>query len=160
MIMHSLALNLILAVIWLFLQSEATLRDFVVGSVLGFGLLALFRPVLRSDDYVRRVLAAAAFTWVFAREFVVSCLELIYYTLFVPASRLRPEFLIYDVRGMNRVEILMLSHCISLTPGTNTVDVSQDFTRLYLHVLDCPDPEAVRRKIDNTLKRGILAFTR
>jgi multicomponent Na+:H+ antiporter subunit E len=58
------------------------------------------------------------------------------------------------------MEILLLSHCVSLTPGTCTVDISHDFTRLYLHVLDCPDPAAVRAGIDKTLKRGILAFTR
>jgi multicomponent Na+:H+ antiporter subunit E len=158
--MRSLALNLVMAVIWLFLQSEPTLRDFAAGSALGFALLYLFRPVLKSDDYVRRVLAASLFGLVFIREFLVSCGELFYYTLFVPTSRLRPEFIIYDVSGMTRLEILLLSHCISLTPGTNTVDISQDFTRLYLHALDCPDPETVRRKIDTTLKQAILAFTR
>lgn len=158
--MRSLALNLAMAIIWLFLQSEPTLRDFVVGCLLGFGLLYIFRPVLRSDDYIRRVLAASLFILVFAREFVLSCGELIYYTLFVPVKRLRPEFMIYDVSGMSRMEILLLSHCISLTPGTNTVDISEDFSRLYLHVLDCPDAEVVRRKIDKTLKRAILAFTR
>lgn len=158
--MRSLALNLMMAVIWLFLQTEPTLTGFLLGALLGFGLLFVFRPILRSEDYVRRVVAAGAFALVFLREFIVSCAELMYYALFVPVSRLRPEFLIYDISGLTRMEILLLSHCISLTPGSNTVDVSQDFTRLYLHVLDCNDAEAVKRKIDETFKRGILAFTR
>jgi multisubunit Na+/H+ antiporter MnhE subunit len=158
--MRSLALNLMMAVIWLFLQPAPTLRDFLLGALLGFALLFVFRPILRSEDYVRRMVAAGAFALVFLREFIVSCVELMYYALFVPVSRLRPEFLIYDVAGLTRTEILLLSHCISLTPGTNTVDISQDFSRLYLHVLDCADAEAVRAKIDQTFKRGILAFTR
>jgi len=158
--MRSMALNLMMAVIWLFLQPVPSLSGFLLGALLGFGLLFLFRPILRSEDYVRRVVAASTFAMVFSREFIVSCAELMYYALCVPVSRLQPEFLIYDISGMTRMEILLLSHCISLTPGTNTVDVSQDFNRLYLHVLDCPDAEAVRRKIDLTFKRGILAFTR
>ena len=158
--MRSLVLNVLVAAIWLLLQTQPTLRDFFVGASLGFLLLYLFRPVLRSGDYVRRVIAANIFVVVFAWEFISACVQLIRLTLFVPVERLRPDFLIYDVSGLNRLEILLLSHCVSLTPGTCTVDISHDFSRLYLHVLDCPDPAAVRRDIDNTLKRGILAFTR
>jgi multicomponent Na+:H+ antiporter subunit E len=158
--MRSLLLNLLLAVIWLLLQSEPSLAGFAVGYALGFGLLLLFQPLLNSGDYTRRMLAGAAFAGVFLREFLLSCLHLVRLTLFTPVSRLRPDFIIYDVSGLTRTEILLLSHCVSLTPGTNTVDISQDFQRLYLHVLDCPDPVAVRDSIDRTLRRGILAFTR
>ena len=66
----------------------------------------------------------------------------------------------YDVAGLSKLEILLLSHCISLTPGTTTIDVAANFEYLTLHVLDAPDPAAVRKGIDETLKRGILAFTR
>ncbi len=158
--MSSLLLNLLLAVIWLLLQAEPSLAAFAVGFLLGFGLLALFHPVLDSGDYVRRILAAAAFAGLFLREFARACAQLIRLTLFTPAQKLRPDFIIYDVSGLTRTEVLLLSHCVSLTPGTNTVDISQDFNRLYLHVLDCPDPAAVRAAIDGTLRRGILAFTR
>ncbi|MCW5550040.1 MAG: Na+/H+ antiporter subunit E [Opitutaceae bacterium] len=158
--MRSLVLNVLVAVIWLLLQTQPTLLDFFVGAALGFLLLFLFRPVLHSGDYVRRVIAANVFVLLFAWEFLRACVQLIRLTLFVPVDRLRPDFLIYDVSGLTRLEILLLSHCVSLTPGTCTVDISHDFSRLYLHVLDCPDPAAVRRDIDNTLRRGILAFTR
>lgn len=158
--MRSLLLNLLVAVIWLLLQTEPSIFAFLVGFALGFGLLALFKPVLDSKDYVRRMLAAGLFLGVFVREFLKACWQLIRLTLFTPVKKLRPEFIIYDVSGLTRVEILLLSHTVSLTPGTNTVDISHDFKRLYLHVLDCPDAAEVRRSIDETLKRGILAFTR
>lgn len=158
--MRSLMLNLLVAVIWLLLQAQPSLLAFATGFALGFGLLALFHPVLDSRDYVRRMLAAGGFIGVFGREFIRSCVQLIQLTLFRRREELQPDFIIYDVKGMSRVEILLLSQCVSLTPGTNTVDISHDFTRLYLHVLDCPDPAAIRAAIDRTLRRGILAFTR
>jgi multicomponent Na+:H+ antiporter subunit E len=158
--MRSLLLNLLVSVIWLLLQREPSLGDFAVGFSLGFGLLALFQPVLDSRDYVRRMLAALKFGAVFSREFIKSCTQLVYLILFRRADDLYPDFIIYDVAGLTRVEILLLSQCVSLTPGTNTVDISHDFTRLYLHVLDCRDPAAVRADIDRTIKNGILAFTR
>lgn len=157
--MRSLMINLLVAVIWLLLQTQPSIFGFFVGFSLGFALLALFKPVLGSEDYIRRMLAAAMFTVVFARAFLLACAQLIRLT-FVPMSRLRPDFVIYNVSGMTRLEILLLSQSISLTPGTNTVDISHDFNRLYLHVIDCPDPAAVRESIDRTLRRGILAFTR
>lgn len=158
--MRSLLLNLLVAFLWLLLQPQPALLDFAFGFTLGFALLALFRPVLHSEDYVRRMVAGVAFAGVFAKAFLFSCFELIKITLFVPFSRLQPEIIRYDVKGLSKVEILLLSHCISLTPGTTTVDVAEDFSHLKLHVLDCPDPDSVRRSIDETLRRGLLAFTR
>lgn len=158
--MKSLLLNLLVAVIWLLLQEAQSLRHFAFGFALGFVLLAIFRQVLGSQSYVRRMLAGLRFSWVFAKAFVSSCSELIRTILFVPVSRLRPAFIEYDVSSLTKAEILLLSHCISLTPGTNTVDVAPDFSHLKLHVLDCPDADAVRRSIDETLLQGILAFTR
>lgn len=158
--MRSLLLNLLVAVVWLLLQSESTLGGFVAGYALGFGLLALFQPVLDSRNYVRRVLGALAFVVVFGREFLRSCVDLIRVILFRRASGINPCFVIYDVSGLTRLEVLLLSQCISLTPGTNTVDISHDFTRLYLHVLDCRDAAELRDGIDRTLRAGLLAFTR
>jgi len=158
--MRALLLNLMVAAIWLLLQSPPSLLGFAVGYALGFGLLALFHQVVDSRDYVRRTVALVAFLGLFGREFLRSCLQLLRAALFTPVSRLRPRFIDYDVTGLSRMEVLLLSHCISLTPGTNTVDILGDFTGLRLHVLDCPDPERIRAGIDRTLRRGILAFTR
>jgi multisubunit Na+/H+ antiporter MnhE subunit len=57
-------------------------------------------------------------------------------------------------------EILLLSYCVSLTPGSTTVHVSEDFQTLVLHSLDAQDAASVRARIDQVLKRGILSFTR
>lgn len=157
--MRALALNVAIALIWMLL-TEITMVSTTVGFVLGFGLLAAFPAVWASKDYVRRTVAAAFFLRVFGAAFLRSSWEVLRISLSGEIDRLRPRVLTYDVTGMNAFEILLLTHCISLTPGTTTVDVSDDFTRLTLHALDAPDPEAVRRDIDETLKRGILAFTR
>ena len=58
------------------------------------------------------------------------------------------------------MEILLLSHAISLTPGTATVDVEDNFRTLRLHTIDSRDLEATRRGIRDNLERRILAFTR
>ncbi|HEY0944881.1 MAG TPA: Na+/H+ antiporter subunit E [Opitutaceae bacterium] len=158
--MKAFLLNLVVAAIWVLLQAETTFFAFATGLGLGFAMLALFRDVLGSRDYVRRVLAAAAFLLLFTKEFLTSCWQLIGAILWTPADQLCPRIITYDISGLSRVEALLLSHCISLTPGTTTVDISPDLKRFTLHVLACRDPEAVRATLDRTLRRGILAFTR
>lgn len=158
--MRSAVINLFVAMIWMLLQGETSLMVFVVGWLVGFALLALFRPILGSAGYVRRTIALVRFLAVFTRAFLESCWQLIVISLFRPVSSLRPRVITYDVRGLSLPEILLLSHSISLTPGTTTIDVAPERDHLLLHVLDAPDPEAVRDHIDRTLRRAILAFTR
>jgi multicomponent Na+:H+ antiporter subunit E len=71
-----------------------------------------------------------------------------------------PVIVDYPVEGLRRGEILLLSHCITLTPGTLTVDVARDLHRLRLHVFDGRNVEAVIEEIRTGLEKPILAFTR
>jgi len=157
--MKALALNLIVAVVWLLLQADASGFQFVIGYLLGFGLIALFPDPLKGRDYVRRILAASVFALIFLREFLLSSMQVVRQVLFTPVRNLRPRIIHYHTGGLTSLEALLLSHVISLTPGTTTVDVSDDRTKFILHVMD-GDPDAVRLSIDQTLKKGILAFTR
>jgi multisubunit Na+/H+ antiporter MnhE subunit len=158
--MISLGLNLLLAVVWLLLSKEPTPGVFAVGMLMGFALLAAFPTLLASRDYVRRTLAGLRFLLVFLREFVMANFTVAWTILFRPRTSLHPNFLTYDVAGLNPGEILLLSYCISLTPGTTTVNVSDDFQFLVLHALDADDPARIRENLDRVLKHGILAFTR
>jgi multicomponent Na+:H+ antiporter subunit E len=156
----SLTLNLLIAFIWILLQPEPSGGGFVIGFALGFGLIALFQPVLKSNDYVRRTLAMIRFTGMFAREFLLASWQLARAALFRRSSSLSPRIISYDTRGLTHFEALLLSHCISLTPGTTTIDIAPDISTFTLHVLDCGSADAIRADIDRTLKSGILAFTR
>ncbi|EIQ00241.1 multisubunit Na+/H+ antiporter, MnhE subunit [Opitutaceae bacterium TAV1] len=158
--MKCLVLNLLIASVWLLLQESPSFPGFTLGFLIGFGLIWLFRSVLDSCDYTRRVTAAAAFFWIFQIQFLSACLQLIHIVLFTPARKLRPRIITYDITGLTRTEALVLTHCIALTPGSSAVTFADDMNTLVLHILDTADPDAVRAQIDNTLRRGLLAITR
>lgn len=158
--MNSFILNLVIAFTWLLLQVRASFPSFVVGFLLGFALIRLFPEVLDSRTYTRRTTAVAAFTVIFIKQFVAACGQLIWTILFKPTSRLHPRIITLDTSHLRTLEVLMLAHCISLTPGSSCVAISDDKKTLVLHVLDTLDPDAVREEIDQTLTRGILAITR
>jgi multicomponent Na+:H+ antiporter subunit E len=158
--MIALGLNLTIAVIWLLLSQAPTAGGFAVGYAIGFALVAAFRGVIGGETYIRRSLAFVTFLIVFTREFLVANIKVAGTVLFRSREALHPNFITYDVTGLTRPEILLLSYCISLTPGTTTVDVTPDFNTLVLHALDADQPDQARAEIDRTLKRSILAFTR
>jgi len=158
--MKSLASNLAIAVMWLLLSAEPSVSSFALGFALGFGLLAGFRSIVGSENYVRRVVALLRFLVRFAVEFLRANATVAWAVLVRSRSSFRPDFVLYDISDLTRPEILLLSYCVSLTPGTTTVEISDDFKILTLHALDADRPDALRSEIDRTLKRGILSFTR
>lgn len=158
--MKSIALNLTIALMWLLLGAEPSVSTFVVGFAIGFGLLVVFRSVVGSEDYTRRVFAFARFIAWFSAEFLRANAKVAWAVLVRSRNSFRPDFVRYDTSDLTPGEILLLSYCVSLTPGTTTVEISGDFKTLTFHALDADQPDALRSQIDRTLKHGILAFTR
>jgi multicomponent Na+:H+ antiporter subunit E len=53
-------------------------------------------------------------------------------------------------------EITLLANLITLTPGTLSVDVSDDRRLLFVHAIDCPDADKAVRDIRDGFERKIL----
>lgn len=107
-----------------------------------------------------RMLAFAAFLFHFTRELVLANIAVAKSVLFQPVSALAPDFITYPLDGLTDFEIVVLTHCITLTPGTTSVEVSEDRTTLVVHALDARDPQGVCDGIKKTLEAPILAWTR
>lgn len=153
-------LNLGLALLWTFLSSSPSLVSFVLGFGVGFVLTTAVEGMFPGQRYSRRVLALARFAGRFLREFALANFTVAAVVLLRSRRDLHPGYLTYDVTGLTPLEVLVLSHCISLTPGTTTVDIEDEGRSLLLHALDAKDPEEVRRSIDRMLKEPMLAWTR
>lgn len=158
--MKAAALNLALATVWLLLSTSRSTADFFIGLGVGFALLTAFSAVLDTGGYPRRVLAVARFGARFLAEFLTANAGVALRVLFGRNDTLQPGFLTYDATGLTRGEILVLGYCITLTPGSTLVDISDDFRTLTIHVLDAHDPAAVRSAIDRRLRAPLLEATR
>lgn len=158
--MISLVIHLAVAVLWLFLAEAPALSDFVIGLVVGFILLMILPDALGSREYVRRSLALLRFTGAFALEFLKANFEVARIVLTRPARSIRAGFFFYDVRDLTTLEILILAHLISLTPGSTSVEIHEDSGRILVHALDLADPEQNCAAIDASLRRPLLAVTR
>ncbi|MGD9115245.1 MAG: Na+/H+ antiporter subunit E, partial [Desulfobacterales bacterium] len=58
------------------------------------------------------------------------------------------------------VEIMLVANLISLTPGTLSLDLSDDGRVLYIHVMFLDDIEKTRQQIKQGLERRVLEVMR
>jgi multisubunit Na+/H+ antiporter MnhE subunit len=103
---------------------------------------------------------AEGFVLHFGRELVMANVAVAKSVLFQRRAALAPGFLNYELSGLRPFEIVILTHCITLTPGTASVEVSEDQQCLVVHALDASDPDGVRRSIKEGLEAPLLAWTR
>ena len=77
-----------------------------------------------------------------------------------PLSRMSPGIVAIRLDARTDTEITVLANMITLTPGTLSVDVSDDRKVLYVHTLFARDPRAVRSQIKKSFESRILGVTR
>jgi len=117
-------------------------------------------PIRKKTALVSRAWNLVWFAVRFFYALLASNLQMARVVLFRPVRELSPDFVEYPVAGLSRLEIVLLSHCITLTPGTTSVEVSADHRVLVVHALDGADHAAVCRSIREDLEEPLLAWTR
>ncbi len=149
--MSYLALNLVLALLWMFMWGAYDVYTFLAGMVLAYLLLGLGARIA-GHDYGRRVMQLFSFAGYFLKILFQANWQVAKIVL-NPALPLAPRIMRYDVNGMTPVQIATLVNSITLTPGTLVVDIDIDGKRLYIHALNAPDREAAEREIDELRTR-------
>jgi multicomponent Na+:H+ antiporter subunit E len=114
------------------------------------------RPSLFSVRPLRRTFYVVILILVFLRELVTSSLRVAWYVL-QPTLHVHPGIIAYPLDVKTDREITALANLISLTPGTLSLDVSEDRSTLYIHAMQIAgdDPRTVRDEIKNTLERHV-----
>lgn len=64
-----------------------------------------------------------------------------------PRHYVRPGIVRVPLVATSDFEIALLANMVSFTPGTLTLEVTEDRTALYVHVLHMDSPEDVRRQV-------------
>jgi multicomponent Na+:H+ antiporter subunit E len=95
----------------------------------------------------------------FAWELVLSNLRLAADVL-RPRMRMRPGIVAVPLDARTDLELVLLSNLVTLTPGTMTIEVSQDRRTLYVHAMFVTSSSDIVNDIKNGLERRVLAATR
>ena len=146
--------SILLALAWAALQGEITLVNLLVGYMVGYAILALLAkggvmPTTLLSRTVHAFRLAAFFGW-----------ELVIANFRVAADVLRGDSMEpavvaipLDVTGDG--EILLLSMLINITPGSVTIDLSDDRRTLYVHVMHMKSADETRREIKDGFERRV-----
>ncbi|WP_309084107.1 Na+/H+ antiporter subunit E [Chelativorans sp.] len=148
-------MNLLLALVWTAVTGSLSLANMIFGLVLGAVALYLIREQVGSLGYFRRSSKIIALTCLFLYELVLSAWRVAMLVL-SPRMELRPGIFSYPLTVDRDFEITLLANMITLTPGTLSVDVSEDRKLLYVHALDCADVEQLRKDIAEGFERRIM----
>ena len=89
----------------------------------------------------------------FIKELTVSSVRVTYIVL-SPTLRIKTGFIAYPLKTDRDIEITLLANLITLTPGTLSVDVSEDKKILYIHTIDATNPEKLKNDIRKTFEYG------
>jgi len=76
----------------------------------------------------------------FTKELIVSAVKVAWLAV-QPNLKLRPAFVNYPLTVTSDGQIALLANLITLTPGTLSVDVSDDKRTLLIHVIDMADAD-------------------
>ncbi|KEA07597.1 Na+/H+ antiporter subunit E [Agrobacterium sp. SHOUNA12C] len=147
--------NLLLAIVWAAITGSASFLNLVFGFILSALALAIVREPYGGVLYFGRVRRILALLLLFLCELAKSAWA-VAVTVMSPKMDVKPGIFAFPLTVDRDFEIALLANLITLTPGTLSVDVSDDRKTLYVHALDCSDSEAVKRGIAEGFERRIL----
>jgi multicomponent Na+:H+ antiporter subunit E len=151
--------NLFLAFIWTTMSGLLTLANLLVGFLLGYFILLLVQRILGPSPYFARVYRVLSFTAFFLWELLLANLR-VAHDVMTPRLYARPGVIAIPLEARTDVEITLLASLINLTPGSLSLDVSDDRRELYIHAMYIDDVEAYRRTLKQGLERRLLEVLR
>ncbi|MET3853902.1 MULTISPECIES: Na+/H+ antiporter subunit E [unclassified Rhizobium] len=147
--------NLLLAIAWAAVSGSASPHNLLLGFVLGAIALAIVRQSIGRGAYVFRAGRILSLALLFLKELALSAWT-VALTVLKPRMDIKPGIFAFPLTVDRDFEITLLANLITLTPGTLSVDVSDDRRTLYVHALDCSNPQAARKAIAEGFERKIM----
>jgi multicomponent Na+:H+ antiporter subunit E len=152
-------INILMMLAWAAVTGNFSEVNLAFGFILGFGALYLIREQVGTKAYSQRVVKGVGLALLFVYELVLSAWRVAMIVL-RPRIDLQPGIIAFPLTVDRDFEITMLANLITLTPGTLSVDVSEDRKTLYVHCIDVPDPQATIDDIKNGFERKIMEVFR
>lgn len=144
---------LALLALWIGLAGPS-LGELGLGIVVSVLTLAL-TGMLRGRGPRVRPIAWARLSARLVYELVKSNVEVATHVL-RPGMQFRPGILAIPLEPMTDSQIALLANMLTLTPGTAVLDISEDRSLMYVHIIDVPSRAEAIRTIKEGLERRVV----
>lgn len=152
--------HIILALIWTAVTATFSFGNLLVGLILGYLVLLVVGPALDKTRYTRRVWKGITLTLYFLKELVISSLR-VALDVMRPGFRMKSGVVGVPLDVTSDLEITLLANMISLTPGTLSIEVSEDKKELFIHAMYIDEGvDQVRQSIKQGMELHIMEVTR
>ena len=141
--------------VWLAVSGSNTIPNLLLGLAAGALTLWLIRGRAQPEGGRIRPLKVLSLVGLFIKELALSAWK-VAVLVASPKMAVKPGIFAFPLTVDRDFEITLLANLITLTPGTLSVDVSEDRRVLYVHALDCSDPVGTRRDIANGFEKKIM----
>lgn len=131
----------------------------MLGFVLGFVVVVFGQRAAGSSGYGHKVILVIRFALFFIYELFMANLR-VAYDVVTPSQYMRPGVVAIPLSVKTDTEITLLANLISLTPGTLSLDVSDDKSVLYIHAMFVDDPDELRHEIKAGFERRVIEVMR
>ncbi|WP_081208537.1 Na+/H+ antiporter subunit E [Salegentibacter sediminis] len=147
--------NLLLTFIWVALTGDFAFNNYIFGFVLSFFILWVISREKRKYNYFTLVPKLIAFVFYFLIELVKANLQ-VAYEVSTPNLKMKPGIVKVPLDIQSDIGITLLANMISLTPGTLSLDVSNDKKVLFVHAMYITDKEEFIQGIKNGFEKRLL----
>jgi multicomponent Na+:H+ antiporter subunit E len=157
--MNLFVLNLAFGVVFAILFGTGRITEFFLGFALGYAALWLTKPLYPDTRYFKKFPKTVNLAGYFLKELAVSNLRVLW-DVITPRQSSRPGIIGVPLDADSDLEIFLVANLLSLTPGTLSIDLSEDRRTLFVHVMFLEDVQATRLAIKTELERRVLEVTR
>ncbi len=157
--MNLFFINTFIALGYMGVQGQFILSGFLIGFGLGYLALWLTQPLYGTSRYFQRAPKTIKLAGFFLVELLLSTLR-VFWDVVTPGHISRPGIVGIPLSAKTEMEILLMANLISLTPGTLSIDLSEDRSILYVHVMFLDDPNRFRQSIKEGVERRVLEVMR
>lgn len=147
--------NILLTFVWVALTGDFSFENYVFGFFLNFHILWLITVGRNKSKYFIIVPKLILLLVTFLYELVKANLE-VAYEVITPDLKMTPGIVMVPLDVKSNIGITLLANMISLTPGTLSLDVSNDRKVLFVHAMYIKDRDKFVHGIKNGFERRIM----
>lgn len=147
--------NILLTFVWVALTGDFSVENYIFGFFLNFLILWLISVKHKRSTYFLIVPKVIILLLTFLYELIKANLE-VAYEVITPKFTMTPGIIMVPLDVKSDIGITLLANMISLTPGTLSLDVSNDKKVLFVHAMYLKDREKFIRGIKNGFERRIM----
>ncbi len=153
-----IAYSTILALVWCFVHGTVNINNFILGLIISPFIIRPFKTLFPFDlefsfsNALKKIPAQIKYLYVLIVE-IIKANIMVAKIVLQPTIDIKPGIIAVPIDSKTDIGITAIANTITLTPGTLTIDVSDDKSILYVHAIDATDPEGIAQSIKNDLEK-------